>query len=84
MDNGQGCVTPTPQTVEGGQYAPLSRPLFIYVSKAALAKPAVHEFVDYYLTIASELVPQVGYVPLSAELSQEARTTFDQAADAPA
>ncbi len=64
IDGGAGCVEPTPATVESGTYAPLSRPLFIYVARSALAKPQVKAFVRYYLEQARLLVPQVGYVPL--------------------
>jgi phosphate transport system substrate-binding protein len=71
VDNGGGCVVPTEETVKGGSYAPLSRPLFIYVSNAALQRPEVRAFVEYYLTNAAELVPQVGYIPLDANQYQE-------------
>jgi phosphate transport system substrate-binding protein len=64
VDNGQGCVTPTEAAVRSGDYAPLSRPLFIYVTRAALARPEVAAFVRFYMEAAPELVPQVGYVPL--------------------
>ena len=66
VDNGGGCVTPTPETVRGGTYAPLSRPLFIYVSRAALARPEVDAFVRFYLEQAPALVAEVGYIPLEA------------------
>jgi phosphate transport system substrate-binding protein len=82
VDSGQGCVQPEPATIEGGQYSPLSRPIFIYVNKASLQRPAVREFVDFYLQTAPELVEEVGYVPLTAELYQETRSVFEQAADA--
>lgn len=64
IDDGSGCVTPTPETIQSGEYTRLSRPLFIYVSRTALERPEVAAFVRYYLTNATELVPQVGYVPL--------------------
>lgn len=35
VDNGAGCVTPTPDTILSGEYEPLTRPLFIYVNKAS-------------------------------------------------
>ena len=66
IDNGDGCVAPTRETIESGEYAPLSRPMFIYVSSAALERPEVRAFVDFYLTNATALVPEVGYVPLSS------------------
>lgn len=70
IDDGHGCVAPSPETVQGGEYTPLSRPLFIYLNRTALDRPEVKAFVRYYLTNAPEFVPQVGYVPLSAERYQ--------------
>jgi phosphate transport system substrate-binding protein len=71
IDNGSGCVLPTPETVTSGQYAPLSRPLFIYVDRNELQRPEVAEFVRYYMAHAAELVGEVGYVPMQAERYQE-------------
>jgi phosphate transport system substrate-binding protein len=71
VDGGSGCIAPTPETIRDGSYAPLSRPLFIYVNRASLAEPAVREFVTFYLQHAAELVPQVGYVPLPPEQYQQ-------------
>lgn len=71
VDGGQGCVAPTPATIESGDYQPLSRPLYVYVARAAMERPAVQDFVRFYLENARELVPQVGYVPLSPERYRE-------------
>lgn len=60
-------VLPSRATVESGTYTPLSRPLFIYVSEKGYAKPAVKEFIEFYLKQAPQLVPQVKYVPLPVE-----------------
>ena len=65
IDAGSGCVTPTADTIEGGQYKPLSRPLFIYVNRASMDKPEVKAFVEFYMTKAQQLVREVGYVPLA-------------------
>ena len=40
IDNGDGCVGPTMETIEDGTYAPLSRPMFIYTKPAARAQLA--------------------------------------------
>jgi phosphate transport system substrate-binding protein len=66
VDNGQGCVQATPDAVLSGEYAPLSRPLFLYVSRAALQRTEVAEFVRFYMEHSPVLVPQVGYVPATA------------------
>lgn len=63
--SGARAVTPSKETVLEGRYTPLSRPLFIYVSKNSLkTKPAVKTFVQYYLQNAAVLCEEVGYVPL--------------------
>ncbi len=62
IDGGGGCVEPSFEAVNKGEYAPLSRPLYIYVRKAALERPEVLEFVKFYLTNAPTLVSEVGYV----------------------
>lgn len=66
-DNGSGPIAPSQDTVRTGQYQPLSRPIFIYVSKKSLDKPQVAAFVKYYLTHAATLSKEVGYIPLPDE-----------------
>ncbi|HEY8468055.1 MAG TPA: PstS family phosphate ABC transporter substrate-binding protein [Longimicrobiales bacterium] len=64
VDAGNGCVQPTPETIRRGTYAPLSRPLFIYVNRESLARPEVAAFVRFYMESAPQLAAEVGYVPL--------------------
>jgi phosphate transport system substrate-binding protein len=67
IDGGKGPVTPSAKTVEDGTYQPLSRPIFIYVSKKAISKPEVKEFVEFYLKNGPALVKEVKYVALPAK-----------------
>lgn len=76
VDAGKGPVTPTIATIANGSYQPLARPLFIYVNKAALSRPEVVSFVEYYLRYAQRVVPQVGYVPLGDRMSALVRSRF--------
>jgi phosphate transport system substrate-binding protein len=64
--NGAGPIRPSPETVANGTYQPLSRPIFIYVSKRALDRPEVARFAEFYVENAAELAPDVGYVALPA------------------
>ena len=64
VDGGSGPVTPTPVTINDGTYAPLSRPIFIYVNNDALQTPAVAAFLGFYLDQAAVLASEVGYVAL--------------------
>ena len=62
---GKPPITPSFQTIEDGTYQPLSRPIFIYVSKKeANTRPEIKEFISFYLKTAPDLVKKVGYVPL--------------------
>ena len=70
-------VLPTPETIEGGQYAPFSRPLFIYVSTESAKRPEVEAFVDFYLDNAAELAAEVGYVALPSSVYEAARRAFE-------
>lgn len=64
IDAGKGAVSASAKAVEEGLYQPLSRPIFIYVNKAATKKQEVAEFIEYYISHAPSLVEQVKYVPL--------------------
>ncbi len=63
------CETPVPlDNVVKNIYLPLSRPLFIYVSKTSLdSKPSVRKFAEFYLENSWKWVDQVGYVALPDE-----------------
>ncbi|HNP96632.1 MAG TPA: PstS family phosphate ABC transporter substrate-binding protein [Cyclobacteriaceae bacterium] len=76
VDNGTGPVVPNTQTVKEGTYAPLSRPVFIYVNDVALKRPEVVSFVNFYLENAPVLVPDVGYIPLPQEEYQKSMASF--------
>jgi phosphate transport system substrate-binding protein len=70
IDNGKGVVIPTAETVKNNTYAPLSRPVFIYVTDAAVKRAEVMDFVKFYVTNASKLVSDVGYIALPDETYQ--------------
>lgn len=77
IDGGKGPINPSAKTVMEGTYAPLSRPIFIYVNKkAAETKPEVKEFVEYYLKNAGKLAKQVKYVELPASAYKLAAERF--------
>jgi len=65
-DNGAGPIQPSFETVRGGTYRPLSRPMFIYVNAAQLeSRPEVKAFVDFYLANTLTLTKEVGFVALA-------------------
>ncbi|RAU83965.1 PstS family phosphate ABC transporter substrate-binding protein [Pontibacter arcticus] len=69
--NGKGAILPSLENVKNGSYAPLSRPLFIYVNSKAAVRPEVDSFVNFYLEAAAELSEEVGYIPMPAALYKE-------------
>lgn len=75
VDNGIGPIQPNMESVSNGTYAPLSRPIFIYVSDKGAKKDQVTSFVKFYLKNAAELSAEVGYIPLPKEeyTKQEAK-----------
>ncbi len=68
VDGGNGPIEPTFDTIKDGTYAPLSRPLFLYVNTASLEKPEVKAFVKFYIENAKEMAPAVGYIALPDDL----------------
>lgn len=77
--NGTAPVAPSPETIKGGTYQPLSRPIFIYVSKKDAERPEVQAFVKSYLGATGQgLVGEVGYVALPPKAYELAQARFDK------
>lgn len=73
-------VKPSPDTIGEGEYTPLARPIFIYVSHDSYKnKKQVNEFVNYYIDIARDVVPQTGYSPLSEQKYEEELSELEKA-----
>jgi phosphate transport system substrate-binding protein len=72
----KGPVEPTLENVLAGTYNPLSRPLFIYVSRKAAEKPEVSEFVKFYIEKSAQLATEVKYLPLPASAYEMALGRF--------
>jgi phosphate transport system substrate-binding protein len=73
IDGGKGPVSPSSTTINDGSYSPLSRPIFIYLSKPSAARPEVRAFVEFYLDQAPALAAEVGYVAMPQEEYQQSR-----------
>ena len=74
IDGGGGCVTPTSETVQSGEYKPLSRPLFIYPSDKALKRPEVKAFVKFYVDNVDRITKQALFVDLTDEQKTESQS----------
>lgn len=61
-------VEPTVDTIKNGEYTPLSRPLYAYVSNKSIAeKEQFADFSEFMINNAGILAEEVGYVALPEE-----------------
>jgi phosphate transport system substrate-binding protein len=78
VDGGEGCVAPTLETVQDGTYTPLSRPLFMYPSKEAIAKPEVKAFMDFIVANQQAIAEASQIVALTEEQATEAQSSLSE------
>ncbi|MGH2462872.1 MAG: substrate-binding domain-containing protein [Candidatus Limnocylindria bacterium] len=78
VDQGDGCVAATPETIASAEY-PLSRFLYIYVNSGRAAEnPALEGFVDYYLSDEGiGFVIEADYIALDPADLDETRATWN-------
>lgn len=69
-------VFPQKDTIESGEYAPFSRPLFIYVNSKSVSRPEVKRFVSFFLDNVSDIAAKVGYVQLPSEVVDRSKENF--------
>ncbi len=81
VDSGTGCVEPTTDTVRDLSYAPLSRPLYLYVNAESIQRPEVQEFLKFYVATARELVADVGYVASPDQVYADDQAQLQAAVD---
>ena len=60
-------VLPSPATIIDKTYAPLSRPLYIYVKNSAARRGEVGRFLKHYLDKIDQFAVEGGYAPPTAE-----------------
>lgn len=77
VDSGEGCVSPTRDTINTGKYKPLSRPLFIYVAKKATEREEVKAFVDFYLGTVNDILAEVGYIEVPDDTLEKSKSDWN-------
>ncbi len=78
IDMKNGGIAPSPETVMDGTYQPLSRPLFIYISKKAYERPEVKAFVMHYFEEASQkAILDEGFITLPSNVVKLAKERFE-------
>ena len=73
VDGGDGCIEPTIDTIQSGEYKPLSRPLFMYPSTKALKRPEVKAFLEYILENYQEIADAAQIVAMNQEQADKAK-----------
>lgn len=77
IDSGAGCVTPSAATAQDGTYTPLARPLYVYPSVNALAKPEVAAFFQFYVDNDASIAEGARYIPLNEAQRQQLVSDFE-------
>ena len=83
VDSGSGCVKPSAETIQSGEYKPLARPIFMYPSKKAIARPEVKAFMDYVEANYQPIAEAAQLVPMTdaqAQKASEALATLESGA----
>ena len=61
-------VEPTQETIQSGEYTPLSRALYVYINADTMnINPLMKGFIEYYLGKGREIIPTTGYIGLPDE-----------------
>jgi phosphate transport system substrate-binding protein len=80
VDSGDGnCVKPSTESIQDGSYKPLSRPLFMYPSAKAMARPEVKAFMEFVVGQAPEIAEAAKIVPLTDEQTSTSKDELAQA-----
>lgn len=67
VDNGDGCIVPSDETIADGTYNPLSRPLFMYVNAEDATADETLALLEFMLLEGSDIIYDVGYIPFPQE-----------------
>jgi phosphate transport system substrate-binding protein len=78
IDDGDGCVAPSVETVQDGTYKPLGRPLFVYPSADALQRPEALEFLQFYIDNQESITEAATFIPMTEEQAQASTEAIDR------
>jgi phosphate transport system substrate-binding protein len=73
VDSGSGCVKPSSADIQSGKYKPLSRPLYMYPSSAALKKPQIKAFMDFVVANYKEISEASQIVPMTDQQAADSK-----------
>jgi phosphate transport system substrate-binding protein len=73
------CVKPSSESIQDGSYKPLSRPLFMYPSTKAIARPEVKAFMDFVIANQADIAKAAQIVPMTEEQLTKAKADLKTA-----
>jgi phosphate transport system substrate-binding protein len=73
------CVKPSSKAIQDGSYKPLSRPLYMYPSAKAIARPEVKAFMEFVVANQAEIAKASQIVPLTTEQVTKAKADLKTA-----
>ncbi len=79
IDGGNGCVAPSVEAAQRGEYEPLSRPLFVYANTDSFVEPHVAAFVRFLLANAPAIAEDALFVSLTEEQLDKAKSDYNTA-----
>ena len=79
IDDGSGCVAPSSESAQAGDYKPLARPLFVYAKTEALERQEVEDFLRYMLENEASIAERAQFVPLNQTQIDENLGKLDEA-----
>ena len=79
VDDGNGCVAPSAETIQSGEYSPLSRPIFMYPSTEALQREEVAAFVQYVADNYDTIAEQALIVPMDEQQASKSQAAVQKA-----
>jgi phosphate transport system substrate-binding protein len=79
VDDGKGCVAPSTDTIQSGEYSPLSRPLFMYPRTDAAQRPEVAAFVQFVADNYDEIATSALVVPMDQSQGSKAQADVQKA-----
>jgi phosphate transport system substrate-binding protein len=79
VDNGDGCVAPSAESIADGSYSPLARPIFMYPSGEAISRPEVEGYMNYVVDDYDTVADAALIVPMDETQAADARAALDEA-----
>jgi len=79
VDSGSGCVKPSLETIQSGEYKPLARPLFMYPSAEKAKRPEVKAFLDFAVENHQEISEAAQIVPMTEEQASKSKQAIEGA-----